>query len=288
MRILLQSNYCRAVPSLLSIGWILLLTIGVVSIIHCGKRGPSLPPPSEPPPPVASKPAETSTDQGLILKPHLELRIEPLKIAPGESALLTWETRNADEVRIDPNIGAVDLSGRIKFFPDETTTYQVTAHGPGGETIKSVTVEVNLDRNSDISVEDLTGLTFAEQFAEFVRPVFFAFDSAELSQEAKSILDGNIQWLSRSENNRLAFLLEGHADERGSDEYNLALGMRRANAAKNYLVSRGIAADRIEVASFGEERPLVAQSNEDAWAQNRRDEFIITGGGDRLVAPSGS
>jgi len=116
--------------------------------------------------------------------------------------------------------------------------------------------------------------------------IHFDFDKSDIRPGDAQILDGKLALLRA--NPGVRFRIEGHCDERGSDEYNLALGMRRANAAKNYLVSRGIAADRIEVASFGEERPLVAQSNEDAWAQNRRDEFIITAGGDRLVAPAGS
>lgn len=86
-----------------------------------------------------------------------------------------------------------------------------------------------------------------------------------------------------------AVMLEivGHCDERGSDEYNMALGMRRATAAKKWLTDRGIADGRVTVRSMGEEQPMNPASNEDAWAQNRRDEFRITAGGDRLVKPAG-
>ncbi len=86
-----------------------------------------------------------------------------------------------------------------------------------------------------------------------------------------------------------AVMLEivGHCDERGSDEYNQALGMRRATAAKKWLTDRGIADGRITVRSMGEEQPMNPASNEAAWAQNRRDEFRITAGGDRLVKPAG-
>jgi peptidoglycan-associated lipoprotein len=79
--------------------------------------------------------------------------------------------------------------------------------------------------------------------------------------------------------------ISGHADERGSDEYNLALGNRRAAAAKRYLQSKGVDASRIEVVSYGEERPLNPGSDESAFAQNRRDEFEVTAGGDNLTAP---
>jgi peptidoglycan-associated lipoprotein len=206
----------------------------------------------------------------------LDLRIEPRRINPGESALLTWQTQNASEVRIAPNIGSVDLSGKIKFFPDETSTYSVTAKGPGGSTTRSVTVEVALGISSDISVENVNGLTVQEQFAEFVKPVFFAFDSAQLSQEAKLVLDSNIQWLSRPENNRLRFVLEGHADERGSEEYNLALGDMRAQVVRDYLIASGIDLSRIQTVSLGEERPFDRGTTEEAYARNRRTQFLLS------------
>jgi peptidoglycan-associated lipoprotein len=88
-------------------------------------------------------------------------------------------------------------------------------------------------------------------------------------------------------NGGLSIEIVGHCDERGSDEYNMALGMRRANAAKQWLVDRGIAEGRIVVKSMGEEQPTAMGSSEDAWAQNRRDEFTITAGGDQLVKPAG-
>jgi peptidoglycan-associated lipoprotein len=86
-------------------------------------------------------------------------------------------------------------------------------------------------------------------------------------------------------NPALRIRISGHADERGSDEYNLVLGNKRSLAAKQYLVSKGVDASRIDVTSFGEERPVDPASNEAAWAKNRRDEFEIIGGGDKLVAP---
>ena len=88
-------------------------------------------------------------------------------------------------------------------------------------------------------------------------------------------------------NPALRIEITGHCDERGSDEYNMALGMRRANSAKKWMTDRGINESRITVRSMGEEQPAMMGSNEDAWAQNRRDEFGITAGGDRLVRPAG-
>jgi peptidoglycan-associated lipoprotein len=100
-------------------------------------------------------------------------------------------------------------------------------------------------------------------------------DQAALDQKV-SILNANAAVRIR---------ISVHCDERGSDEYNLALGNRRATAAKQYLVSHGIAADRIETVSYGEERPIATGHDEDSWAQNRRDEFEILSGGDNLRKP---
>jgi peptidoglycan-associated lipoprotein len=111
----------------------------------------------------------------------------------------------------------------------------------------------------------------------------FDFDRSDLRDDAKAALDAKIPILMR--NADVAVRVSGHADERGSSEYNLALGQRRAAAAKRYLVERGVADSRIETTSFGEERPVCTDHNEACWAQNRRDEFEITAGGTMLQRP---
>jgi peptidoglycan-associated lipoprotein len=97
--------------------------------------------------------------------------------------------------------------------------------------------------------------------------VFFAFDHSDLSSDARGTLDRQAAWLNQWSNQRLT--VEGHCDERGTREYNLALGERRANAVKDYLVARGVSASRLSTISYGKERPIVLGSNEAAWAQNR-------------------
>lgn len=124
----------------------------------------------------------------------------------------------------------------------------------------------------------------AELRNTIMAPIYFDFDSDALSADASAGLDMKLRILNA--NGGLTLRISGHADERGSDEYNLALGQRRAAAAKRYLTQRGIADDRVEIISFGEERPAVQGSDESAWSQNRRDEFEITGGGDTLQPPS--
>lgn len=105
--------------------------------------------------------------------------------------------------------------------------------------------------------------------------VFFAFDSSAISLDAAEVLNTQVKWLKKHE--EVKVVVQGYCDERGTREYNLALGERRANAVKQYLVSKGIAADRISVISYGKERPAVLGSNEAAWAQNRRAVTVVTG-----------
>lgn len=113
--------------------------------------------------------------------------------------------------------------------------------------------------------------------------VHFDFDQSNIRPDAQAALDAKLPVLQANPGARIR--IEGHADERGSDEYNQALGMRRATAAKQYLTSHGIDAGRIDVASFGEERPVCQEHEESCWSQNRRDEFVIVAGGDNLRAP---
>lgn len=104
--------------------------------------------------------------------------------------------------------------------------------------------------------------------------VFFTLNESTLSSEAQATLDRQSAWLKKYPNVKVT--VEGHCDERGTREYNLALGERRATAAKNYLVAAGIAATRVSTVSYGKERPAVVGSNEAAWAQNRRSVSVVT------------
>ncbi|MEE4349398.1 MAG: peptidoglycan-associated lipoprotein Pal [Pacificimonas sp.] len=116
--------------------------------------------------------------------------------------------------------------------------------------------------------------------ADFMRQagadrVFFALDSSTLDAEARDTLRRQAAWLDQYENVRIT--VEGHADERGTREYNLALGERRANAAATYLQQQGVDSDRITTISYGKERPAVEGSSESAWAQNRRAVTVLSG-----------
>jgi len=109
-----------------------------------------------------------------------------------------------------------------------------------------------------------------------LKDVFFAFDRAELSEEARAALKANTEWLKA--NGSVRVQIEGHCDERGAEDYNMALGAKRAQAAMDYLTSLGITAVRMSTVSFGEEAPVCREHTEECWAKNRRARFVIASG----------
>lgn len=124
----------------------------------------------------------------------------------------------------------------------------------------------------------LRELEKAQKLAEEIRMfeaenVYFDFDKADLKPEAQAVLKNKATWLR--ENPSYSLRIEGHCDERGTNEYNLALGERRAHSAKKFLTALGIVEDRVSTLSYGEERPADPRQNEEAWAKNRRDEFKL-------------
>jgi peptidoglycan-associated lipoprotein len=116
-------------------------------------------------------------------------------------------------------------------------------------------------------------------------PVYFDYDAAEIRDDARAALEAKLPILTA--NPGLRIRVAGHTDSRGSDEYNLALGQRRASAVRDWMAARGVAANRVEIASFGEERGTCTDEAEACFSQNRRAEFEVTAGGENITAPSG-
>ena len=139
------------------------------------------------------------------------------------------------------------------------------------ETVKEQPIQESPIASADKDTRQPAG-SAAQQEAALER-IFFDFDSYLLTQSARETLSKNAQWLKGNSGAKLQ--IEGHCDERGSDEYNLALGEKRAKSAQNYLVTLGVAKDRLSIISYGEEKPLDQGQNETAWAKNRRAEFLI-------------
>lgn len=122
--------------------------------------------------------------------------------------------------------------------------------------------------NEDVNISDLKATGITDEFNDETSPVvYFKLDSSDLCPESKARLAEQAEWLK--ENPRALIVIEGNCDERGTTEYNFALGERRANAARRYLIANGVASERIRTISYGKEKPAVAGSNEEAWSKNR-------------------
>jgi peptidoglycan-associated lipoprotein len=218
--------------------------------------------------PVATTPTPTPVEQPKP-QPTVTLSADPTSISRGDSSTLSWTSTNATQLTIAPEVGTVSAEGSTKVTPSASTTYTVTASGPGGSASSTarVTVSVPTPPVEPAPSPDLDAL-----FARDVRDAFFDFNKADIRPDARDPLSKDAEFLRNNPGVRVT--IEGHCDERGSTEYNLALGDRRAGAVKQYLVSLGISADRISTVSFGKEKPFCAQSNESCWQQNRRGHFV--------------
>lgn len=242
----------------LTLRWIALLFAlsAILFLGACHKK--AVPPPPPPPPAPAS--------------PTAMLTASPDTIDKGQSATLTWQTSNATDVGID-GIGAVQPSGTQQVSPAETTTYTLTAKGAGGTQTATARVTVNAPAPPPPTPTQ-PSLTEAELFAQNVKDVYFDYDKSDVRADQQSSIQSDVAFLQQHPN--ISFTVEGHCDERGSTEYNLALGDNRASVVKNALAAGGIAADRIKTVSLGKEKPFCSESNEACWQQNRRGHFVYS------------
>jgi peptidoglycan-associated lipoprotein len=135
---------------------------------------------------------------------------------------------------------------------------------------KAASAEASKIKDSAVEQSSLMGATAKSPVSD----INFDFDSSAIGPDARKILNVNADFLSK--NRVSAIVVEGHCDERGTDEYNMALGQRRAQETKKYLVNLGINESKITTISYGEERPLDTGNNENAWAKNRRAHFVVT------------
>jgi peptidoglycan-associated lipoprotein len=198
------------------------------------------------------------------------LQANPAVIQQGQSTTLTWTSTNATTLTLSPGIGNVDAQGSTTVTPPGSLTYNIAATGPGGSANANVRVTVNApppppSNGPQPSIEDL--------FTKEVQDAYFDLDKADIRADARTALMKTGEFLRSYP--QVKVTLEGHCDERGSTEYNLALGDRRAQAAKDFLVSLGIAADRVQTVSYGKERPFCMDHNEACWQQNRRAHFVL-------------
>jgi peptidoglycan-associated lipoprotein len=222
----------------------------------CGKKKTAPPPPPPPPPAPA---------------PTASLTANPNTVNPGQPTTLTWTTQNATDVTID-QLGKVDASGTRQVMPSQSTTYRLVAKNDSGTQEATARVTVNAPPPPPPQQNNQTE---AQLFASSMQDVYFNYDSYDVSQQYQQALQADARFLQQHPN--IKFTIEGHCDERGSTEYNLALGDNRANATKQALVSLGIPANRIRTISYGKEKPFCTESTESCWAQNRRAHFVYQG-----------
>jgi len=184
--------------------------------------------------------------------PDLEAFLTVDKVPEG-TVWLVWKADNADSVVIDNGIGGVVLQGRIQLPPAARTTYTVTAYGPGGLTSREVRVDSGVPGQPDSRVSEQEVRSPEKQFSLQVKPVYFELNSQLLCDEAYSVLDASIAWLTKPENHSIHFTVEGYSDPAGSEEFGHALGDIRAALVRSYMLERGVDEGRILAVSLGEE-----------------------------------
>jgi peptidoglycan-associated lipoprotein len=224
----------------------------VMVLIGCGsKKQVSQAAPPAPPPPAA---------------PSASIEANPTLVQAGQSTTLTWKTENATEVRVEP-LGIVQANGSKTVTPTESTSYRLIATGPGGtqESVARITV-VAAANVAPPKSDDL----FAE--ANGRQDVFFDVDQYSIRPDQQSTIVNDAKFLNQHPD--LYVMIEGHCDELGSTDYNLALGDIRANEVKEALVKAGVDSTRIDTVTYGKERPFCRESSENCWKQNRRAHIV--------------
>jgi peptidoglycan-associated lipoprotein len=229
----------------------------VFVIAGCHKKQPPAPTPPPPPPP----------------SPTASISANPATIDAGQSTQLTWQTENATDVSIE-GIGKVQASGSQTVTPTDSTTYRLTATGPGGS--QDATTRVTVNRPAPVQQQaPPPSLTDQQLFDQNIKDAYFEYDSFEIRPQDGSTLQADAQFLNQHPTWKIT--IEGHCDERGSTEYNMALGDSRAQSAKQALISAGVAANRLNTISYGKEKPFCTESNEQCWQQNRRAHLVLAG-----------
>jgi len=240
-------------------------------VAGCKKKTPPPVPPPPPKPVEQPKPAPA--------KPSISsFEAEPSTIERGQSATLRWTvTGEAATITIEPGVGSVPATGSRQVFPSNTTTYSLTATNEGGSTRMTATVNVTAPAPAAPAAPAKPRRSISEALSSDVQDALFDYDSATIREDARAALSRDAEALKAifSEFPSQTIIVEGHADERGSAEYNLGLADRRASAAKEYVVQLGVPGDRLKTVSYGKERPQCTESEESCWQKNRRAHFSV-------------
>ena len=241
----------------------------------CSKKVAAAPPPAapkripdpEPPPPAPPKAQAVRINN---------FEVEPRTIQRGQSGTLTWSVANATDINVNQNVGPVQANGMRQVFPSSSTTYTLTASGPGGMDSRTVTLEVVLPPPPQAPSQPKPRISGATMLSQEGHDAFFDYDKADVRDDARTALTQNADLLKRifAQDPTFNVVLEGHCDERGSAEYNLGLGDRRSTSAKEFLVQLGVPEVRIRTISFGKDRPQCTDATEECYQRNRRVHLV--------------
>ena len=212
-----------------------------------------------------------TTDTTATAPPTATLNADPLAIDLGQTVVLNWRTTNATSVNID-GIGAVAVNGTQTVSPSSSTNFHLVAKNDGGTTDANVRVTVRVP-TAPTTASASGDMGSDAAFHAAVPDAFFDYDSYELRPDAQSAAEKAAAYMSAHPTMNL--VIGGYCDDRGSAEYNLALGENRANAARQALVTAGVAANRIRVVSYGKEKQFCSEQAESCYQQNRRAQFSI-------------
>lgn len=219
----------------------------------CHKKSTPAQPPTPPPPPA---------------QPTATLTVSPTDVQRGQAVQLIWSTQNASDVSID-SLGAVATAGNRSLMPSESTTYTLTAKGPRGTTQATARVTVTAPPAAVVPA----GPSDQELFQHNVKDIYFNYDKYDVRPSDAVTLKSDADFLASHPSYKV--VISGYCDERGSEDYNMALGSNRADGVRDQLVKLGVARDRIKTTSYGKEKPFCTEQNEQCWQQNRRAHFSL-------------
>ena len=223
------------------------LLVALVAVAGCKKKVEPL------------SPAETAPPASAVQAPAAQITATPSVVSAGDQVVLSWRTADATNISID-GLGDVPSSGVKTVTPTESTSYHLVARGPGGTT--DATARVTVNPPPVVNVPTST-MSLEDEFKAKVQDAFFDYDTYDIRSDAQAVLSRDASFLVSHPD--IKVVIGGYCDERGSNEYNLALGQNRADAAKNALATAGVAANRIRVVSYGKEKPFCSESTEECW-----------------------
>ncbi len=231
--------------------------IASISVTGCNKKV-APPPVAAAAPPVVVAPSPTAS-----------INASPAAVTAGNPVVLSWSTTNANAVSID-GIGTVTASGTRTITPTASTTYRLVARNDRDSAAASARVTVN---PRPVAVAAVDTMSTEEEFKAHVQDIFFDYDKYTIRPQGENALAQDASFFESHPN--LKIVIGGYADERGSAEFNVALGQDRAAAAKKVLIDAGVPATQLRVISYGKERPFCTEENETCWQKNRRAGFAL-------------